>query len=209
MVSSIMTVSEILIYLTPVMTGLIGWFTNWVAVKMLFKPKEPVNIGFMRIQGIFPKRQSKLAERIGKMVALELLTTHDIRNKIMEEGNLEAMKLFIEEKIDEYLERTFPSKYPIASVFFGRARRNQIKIDILEEVERIAPDVIERIIEEIEQKFDVEAIITDKVTQLSPEKLEGLIQGILKKEFRFIELSGAVLGFLVGVIQVLFIEIFK
>lgn len=204
-----MNASEILIYLTPIMTGLIGWFTNWVAVKMLFKPEKPVHLGIFRIQGIFPKRQNKLAEKIGKMVALELLTSHDIRNKIMEEGNLETMKLFIEEKIDEYLERTFPSKYPITSVFFGRARRNQIKVDILEEVERIAPDVIEKIIDEIETKFDIETIVADKVAQLSPSKLEGLIQGILKKEFRFIELSGAILGFFVGLIQVVFIQFFK
>jgi uncharacterized membrane protein YheB (UPF0754 family) len=119
------------------------------------------------------------------------------------------MKLFIEKKIDEYLETTFPQKYPITSVFFGKNRRNQIKVDILSEVERIAPEVIERIVEEIEKKFDVEEIITDKVAQLSPAKLEELIQGILKKEFRFIELSGAILGFFVGLIQVVFIQFFK
>ncbi len=204
-----MAIADLLIYLTPLMTGIIGWFTNWVAVKLLFKPEKPVNLGVMKLQGIFPKRQNKLAEKIGKMVALELLTTHDIKNKIMEEENLEAMKLFIEEKIDEYLETTFPQKYPITSVFFGKNRRTQIKVDILSEVERIAPEVIEKIVEEIEKKFDVEEIITNKVAQLSPAKLEELIQGILKKEFRFIELTGAILGFFVGVIQVVFIQFFK
>lgn len=204
-----MAIAEILIYLTPLMTGIIGWFTNWVAVKLLFKPENPIDLGVMKLQGIFPKRQNKLAEKIGKMVALELLTTHDIKNKIMEEGNLEAMKLFVEEKIDEYLKTRFPKKFPITSVFFGKSRRFQIKVDILLEVERITPEIIERIIEEIEQKFDVEEIITDKVAQLSPSKLEELIQGILKKEFRFIELTGAILGFFVGLVQVVFIQFFR
>lgn len=202
-----MTLSQILIYSTPVMTGLIGWFTNWVAVKMLFKPEKPINIGFYKIQGIFPKRQQKLAERIGQMVANELLTTHDIKNKLMHEENLVSLKMYIEEKVDDYLHHKFPEKYPITSVFFSRGRREQIKVDLLEEVERLAPDVIERIFIELEEKVDVEEIITDKVAQLSPSKLEQLIQGILKKEFRFIEWVGGILGFLVGLVQVIFIEL--
>ncbi len=76
-----MAIADILIYLTPLMTGIIGWFTNWVAVKLLFKPEKPVNLGITTLQGIFPKRQNKLAEKIGKMVALELLTTMILKTK--------------------------------------------------------------------------------------------------------------------------------
>lgn len=204
-----MSVSQLLIYFTPIMTGLIGWFTNWVAVKMLFKPEKPVSFGLFTVQGIFPKRQNKLAERIGSMVANELLTSHDIKNRLMNEENIVSLKLYVEEKIDEYLHHKFPEKYPLTSVFFGRGRRDQIKVDLLEEIDRLAPDVVEKIFVEMEEKFDVEEIITEKVAQLSPSKLEQLIQGILKKEFRFIEWIGGILGFLVGLIQVLFIELIK
>jgi uncharacterized membrane protein YheB (UPF0754 family) len=48
----------------------------------------------------------------------------------------------------------------------------------------------------------VEEIIQEKVAQLPPEKLEGLLMKLLKKEFTFIEYIGAVIGFLIGLIQV-------
>lgn len=200
-----MSASTLVLILTPVISGLIGWFTNWIAVLMLFKPEKPVNLGFMKLQGIFPKRQRQLAERIGHLVASELLTSHDIRDRLMNEENLVGLKLYIEEKVDDYLHNKFPSRYPLTSVFFGRGRRERIKVDLLEEVDALAPDVIERIFTEMEAKIDVEHIITQKVEKLSPAALEKLIKGILKKEFVFIEWIGGILGFLIGVIQVLLI----
>jgi uncharacterized membrane protein YheB (UPF0754 family) len=62
---------------------------------------------------------------------------------------------------------------------------------------------------DLDKTLKVEEMIAQKVSALPPDKLENLINGILKKEFKFIEWSGAVLGFLVGVIQVLLIELFK
>ncbi len=191
------------------MTGLIGWFTNWVAVKMLFKPEKPVNFGIYKLQGVFPKRQDKLAQSIGKMVADELLTTHDIRERVLHKDNIDALLIFVESKVEHYLKHDFPIKYPIASIFFGKRRREQIKIDLMQEVHVMAPEVIHKVMEDLEENMKVEELVAKKVSALSPDKLEDLINGILKKEFRFIEWSGAVLGFLVGVIQVIFIEVFK
>lgn len=191
------------------MTGLIGWFTNWVAVKMLFKPEKPVNIGFMKLQGIFPKNQGQLAERIGKMVAQELLTTHDIRERVLHQDNIDTLLEFVDTKVEHYLQNDFPRKYPITSIFFGKRRREKIRLDLMQEVHVLAPEVIHKVMEDLENNMKVEELVAKKVAALSPDKLEDLINGILKKEFKFIEWSGAILGFLVGLIQVIFIEIFK
>lgn len=204
-----MTTSQVFIYLTPIMTGLIGWFTNWVAVKMLFKPEKPVNLGFYTLQGVFPKRQNKLAERIGKMVADELLTTHDIRERILHQDNIDGLLEFVDTRVDHYLDTEFPKRYPIASIFIGPGRRRQIKADLMLEVHTLAPEVIHKVMEDLENNMKVEDLVASKVAALSPKKLEDLINGILKSEFRFIEWSGAVLGFFVGLVQVIFIEMFK
>lgn len=204
-----MSISEIFIYLTPLMTGLIGWFTNWVAVKMLFKPVNPINFGLFKIQGIFPKRQDKLAASIGKMVAEELLTSHDIREKVLHPDNIDGLISFVEERIDYYLQYDFPIKYPITSMFFGKRSRDKIKQDLLQEIDVMAPEVITRVMADLDKTLKVEEMIAHKVAALPPDKLEQLLNAILKKEFKFIEWSGAVLGFFVGVIQVILIEVFK
>lgn len=191
------------------MTGLIGWFTNWVAVKMLFKPVKPINFGLFKLQGIFPKRQDKLAASIGRMVAEELLTNDDIRERVLDKENIDGLMVMVEGKVDNYLNNDFPIKYPITSLFLGKKRREKIKGELMEEVDNWAPQVIEKIMDDLDKTLKIEEMIAKKVAALPPDKLEKLLNGILKKEFKFIEWSGAILGFLVGVIQVIFIEAFK
>ncbi len=144
------------------MTGLIGWFTNWVAVKMLFKPVKPVNLGFYKLQGVFPKRQDKLAASIGKMVADELLTTHDIRERVLHQDNIDALLVFVDTKVEHYLQHDFPVRYPIASIFFGKRRREQIRLDLMNEVHVLAPEVIHKVMEDLEKNMKVEDLVAKK-----------------------------------------------
>ncbi len=191
-----------LIYILPFISALIGWFTNYIAVKMLFRPRKKIQIGFISIQGIFPKRQAILAERIGRLVADDLLSQEDIKEKMITDENIGAIKQIIAEKIDDYLSNTFPQKYPITSMFFGSNRKKQIKIDLLEEVERVTPSVIGEYVQIIEDKINVDEIVRQKVESFPPNRLEDVLNSILKKEFKFIELIGAIIGFLIGVLQI-------
>jgi uncharacterized membrane protein YheB (UPF0754 family) len=191
--------------LLPVIAAAIGWFTNWIAVKMLFHPRKKIRILFFDIQGIFPKRQYAMAEKIGKLVASELLNTSDFKDRINDPKNLESINQSIEAKVDQYLDETFPTKYPMMSMLLGKKARLKMKGDFLKEVQSVTPVVIDKYMENLEGTFDVEKIVRQKVSLLSPITLENLIMGILKKEFQFIELIGAVLGFMIGVIQVLLV----
>ena len=44
-------------------------------------------------------------------------------------------------------------------------------------------------------------MVTDKVSNFSSDKLEEILQSVMKKEFKFIEIIGGVLGFVIGLIQ--------
>ena len=56
--------------------------------------------------------------------------------------------------------------------------------------------------EKIEETLSVEQIVQEKVEAFSSDKLEEILNSIMKKEFRFIEIIGATLGFLIGCVQV-------
>lgn len=193
-----------MIYTLPFIAALVGWFTNYIAVKMLFHPKEPVNIlGVYTLQGIFPKNQKKVAENIGKMVAEELLSSDDLKEKLNNPENILSIKELVEAKIDFYLNVTFPKNYPITAAIVGDKRKAKLKEAVMTEVHQSVPSMIDNYMANIEEKFNVEHIIQEKVNKLSPERLEELIMKLLKKEFKFIEYIGAVIGFLIGWIQVL------
>lgn len=73
----------------PIIGAVIGYGTNWVAIKMLFRPLKPVKIGKFTLPftpGIIPKRKEKLANAIGKMVGNTLFTTIDIQKMLLEEN---------------------------------------------------------------------------------------------------------------------------
>ena len=193
-----------MIYTLPFIAALVGWFTNFIAVKMLFHPKDPVNVlGIYTLQGIFPKNQKKVAENIGKMVAEELLSSEDLREKLNNPENILSIKELVEAKIDFYLNVTFPKSYPITAAIVGDKRRTKFKDTVMAEVDESVPAMIDSYMANIEEKFNVEHIIREKVNHLSPERLEDLIMKLLKREFKFIEYIGAVIGFIIGWIQVL------
>lgn len=193
------------IILIPVISALIGWFTNWIAIIMLFRPKDEVKILFFKIQGVFPKNQQRVAERIGSMVSNELFSSKDIRAHIEHPDNLDAIRNAVELKIDEYLNVTFPKNYPITSIFVGKNRKNKIKDDLILEVEKVAPEVIEQYVQNIEASLNIEEIVRKKVAALPPDRLEEMLNSILKKEFKFIEYIGGIIGLIIGIVQVVLV----
>ena len=79
-----MSVIEILA--GPIIGGVIGYFTNYIAVKMLFRPLKPVKIGGRTLPftpGIIPKGKPRLAKALGKAVGEKLLTREDIRKMLL------------------------------------------------------------------------------------------------------------------------------
>jgi uncharacterized membrane protein YheB (UPF0754 family) len=197
-----------MIYTLPFIAALVGWFTNYIAVKMLFHPQKPVNIlGIYTLHGIFPKNQKQVAEKIGKMVAEELLSSEDLKEKLNNPENILSIKELVEVKIDYYLNVTFPKNYPITAALVGDKRKTKFKDTVMEEVEESVPAMIDHYLSNIEERFNVEHIIKEKVNNLPADRLENLIMMLLKKEFKFIEYIGAVIGFLIGWIQVLMVAL--
>ncbi len=192
-----------ILFLIPVISAFIGWFTNWIAIKMLFHPKEPKKILGITIQGIFPKRQQQFAEKLGKLVSQELLSFADIQQKLVHPDNIQKLMPVVEEHIDQFLRKKLAEEMPVISMFIGENTIQQLKGIFMKELETLFPVIMQRYMGHLQQELDLEKIVTQKVAAFSSDKLEEILQSILSKEFRFVELIGAVLGFIIGLLQVL------
>lgn len=193
-----------MIYTLPFIAALVGWFTNFIAVKMLFHPKKPVSIlGLYTVQGIFPKNQQNVANKIGKMVAEELLSSQDLKDRIITPENVQSIVQIIENKIVDFFSVKVPKRYPTLSrLILSEKRKAKIVNELMEEVHTSVPEVLDSYFGEIEQRFNVEEIIREKVKNLPSNQLENLLMNLLEKEFKFIEYIGAIIGFIIGWIQV-------
>ncbi|MFN5931887.1 MAG: DUF445 domain-containing protein, partial [Sphingobacteriales bacterium] len=92
-----MNLSYILI---PLISAFIGYFTNWIAIKMLFHPKLPIRVLGITVQGIFPKRQKQFAEKLGSLISNEFLSFQDIEQKIANPSNLKKVLPEVEKHVD-------------------------------------------------------------------------------------------------------------
>jgi uncharacterized membrane protein YheB (UPF0754 family) len=73
----------------------------------------------------------------------------------------------------------------------------------MKELEILFPQLMKSYAKHLEQELDLEKIVTEKVSAFSSDKLESILYQIMSKEFRFVELLGGVIGFIIGIIQVL------
>lgn len=194
--------SSYTIYLLPVISAFIGWFTNWIAIKMLFHPRDPRKVLGFTIQGIFPKRQKQFAAKLGTLVATELLHFDDISRKMTEPEHLQAMRPQIEQHINHFLEHKLAEKLPVISMFVGADTLNSVKEGLLVEIDGMLPELITGFAGNLSKKIDIEKMVTDKVANFSSDKLEEILVSIMNKELRFVEIIGGVLGFLIGLIQI-------
>jgi uncharacterized membrane protein YheB (UPF0754 family) len=70
-------VMDFYVILTPVTGALIGYITNWIAVKMLFRPYREKRLFGLRLPftpGVIPKERLRLARAVGQVVEQSLLT---------------------------------------------------------------------------------------------------------------------------------------
>ena len=181
----------------------IGWITNWVAIKMLFRPHKEINFGLFKIQGLIPKRKAEIGSGIANIIQNELISVKDVISNIDREEFSKRLNSSIDKVLEKNLKGKVKEKFPVLQMFFSdrmaKDVSNTIKDIIMENQEKI----FEIFSNYAEENIDFEIIISDKISNFSLDKLEEIITLLAKKELKHIEVIGAILGGLIGVAQYL------
>ena len=191
------------IILIPLLATLVGWGTNYLAVRMLFRPRKKIRIAGIEIQGVFPKRQMQLAKKIGELVAQELLSASDLSTKLKEFSENQEIQKSMGQRIEKAIRQKLVKAFPMLAMFLTDEMVEKVTSLFKEELNDFMEDQLEELTLRFEQNFDVGKIVQEKVEAFSIDKLEKLLMSLMKKEFFFIELIGAVIGFVIGCLQVL------
>lgn len=187
--------------LLPLIGAVIGWLTNYIAIKMLFKPYHPVKIFGFTIQGVLPKRREVFAHGIAKTIEKELLSSKDI-SELLEGSEWEnEIEHAVEGIITNYIKSESVKKYPIVGVLSDsivNSVKYYVSKEIVKQVERRKPEFLER----FHDLVNVRELVIKKVDSFDMKKLEGLVFALVARELRHIEVTGAVLGFIIGCLQI-------
>lgn len=179
--------------------GLIGYITNVVAIKLIFRPIVPIKIPILNIEilGLIPKRRADIAKNIGEIVATEFLSMDEIlSNMITKEDKdnvVDYIKIKVKLIINEKMSLVPSSIKNIVQGYVG---------DIIEEeVRKSIDDLSEELIIKANKRINVQEIVENKINELDLQDLENIIIKVAKKELKHIEVLGLILGFCIGIIQ--------
>jgi uncharacterized membrane protein YheB (UPF0754 family) len=196
-----------LLYTLPLIGALIGWLTNYIAIKMLFHPRNEMKIFFIPVQGVFPKRQKDLARKLGHIVSEELVSVEDLTAHLKEKATSEAILNHIAQRLEEGIASRLPRAFPMLAMFMSSDMIEKIKDFLLGQIGSLNEELIDKLSYELEEELDVHRIVEEKVAAFSTDKLEEILFSIMRREFKFVEMIGAVLGFLIGVAQILILSL--
>jgi uncharacterized membrane protein YheB (UPF0754 family) len=191
-----------LLLLLPLIAALIGWLTNYLAVKMLFHPKLPIKILGGSIQGVFPKRQKQLAEKLGTLVAEELFSVKDVAQKLKELATSSESMELVGKRIEKTIREKLVKSFPMLAMFLTDEMVEKVTNLFKSELQDFLGESAQDLGRKLEETLDVKELVRVKVEAFSSNKLEEILVAIMSKEFRFIEIIGAVLGFFIGCVQV-------
>jgi uncharacterized membrane protein YheB (UPF0754 family) len=179
--------SNWVLFIIPLLSAIIGWITNKIAIKMLFYPKKSI----FGIQGLIPKKRKELAKKIGQVVETELVSNEDLLKKIDQEKIFFIIRDMIRDKID--------------TMWFSNMLPEELKDNFTKQT---TFEVVMALREHastgnLSDLFNISEIVEDKINSFDLDRLERIIREVAKREFTAIEWFGAILGLIIGFLQLL------
>lgn len=184
--------------LLAVIGAFIGWMTNVFAIKLLFRPLQPINILGFKLQGLIPKRKSDIAESIGETVEKELVSVEEIVDKMIEQTDKNVIIEEIRVRILSIVDQKMPMLIPPT---MRNMIINYVNEAIDENAEGMMNEMSEKLVHHAAEKVSISLLIQEKIMEFPLEKLERIIMEIAKKELKHIEYLGGLIGFMIGILQ--------
>ncbi len=198
----------IFLYLLIVLlNALTGWLTNYIAIKLLFYPCQEKRFIFFKFQGIIPKRKEKIAERIAEIISKELFGKDGIKEILKNEelNNIifEQTKEIFKEEINNKI-----SQLPVKINTTIKIIVVNLVEELFEHKKEIIKEKINKIIQkisEVKSEETVKDLLKEKMLAMEIEDIVSIIEKFISKELKFLEISGGIIGLIIGIIQVILI----
>lgn len=161
------------IFIRPLIGAFTGYVTNWIAVKMMFRPLNPVKVGKFTLPftpGIIPKNKERLAEAIGDSISNNLLTEETLKNTLLSD----SIKSQIREKLTKFLNSSTENNTPICEIISSYINENNYN----QAIEIIENNLTYSIFETVKNS-NLGNVVADQIVIAAKERLKGSVLGLL------------------------------
>ncbi len=186
-------------WVLPFFGFLVGWATNWLALKLIFEPREPRKVGPLTFQGLFHRRQKDIAREFADIVSRRVFSGDNLYNELAK-GESRTQLLAMVKARAEVMINTYRSN-PMAAGMVTDELVAQLETDLLREVETtmFAPKGI--IYAFTDKSDEIREKLMDRMSVMDPEGFEDVLRPAFKQDEWKLILAGAVLGLAAGFIQ--------
>lgn len=190
-------------WVLPVTGVVVGYLTNWIALRLIFYPIEERRLGPFRLQGIFIRRQQTVARTYARIVAEEVVTVANLAHNLLHGNQSDRTRKMIRDAIRPEVDRAVGLAAPIIRITSGRDQYERVR-------ERFVEEGVDMTIEPLQDpEFNrarseaIEDLIVERMSDLPPEDFIGLLRPAFQEDEWMLVTLGAILGFVAGWLQLL------
>jgi uncharacterized membrane protein YheB (UPF0754 family) len=192
---------QILIFL-PTVGAIIGYVCKWCAIKMLFAPAQFRGIGPIGWQGVVPKRAGKFANGVADTVEETGVTVDAMLAKISDADVLTELDKLVDKEGAATIKAAANALRPGALDALPASVLAQLQMQIAQATRRVAAVVVADARTQLPLLIDVRAAVVEKLSGPNANRLTRLFQTVGARELKVVIYYGAVLGFIIGLLEV-------
>ncbi|OCB46201.1 hypothetical protein A5721_13965 [Mycobacterium vulneris] len=187
----------------------VGLISDWLALTMLFRPLEPKKfLGFIPFQGLLLAQREVIIHSFAKILAEDLFSPETLFDAVLTGPGSEKLVALVAKEVEAAIDDQVGAAVPLATLAFGTKRYRDVKDGVITRVKEVLPTTVMAARDYTTRVIDLENTIADKMNQLSNREYESMFRPVFKDDEPLMVAVGAILGGLVGEIQVQLIHLF-
>lgn len=188
-------------WILPVAGLLVGWGTNFLALRMIFEPLRKRSFGPWTFQGLFLKRQMQVADAYARIVTQHILSARNILERLVSGPSADRLMRLIQSHIKRTIDAVAGSSKSLFLLTQGTYKYVGIKNMIAQRFTEELPHYIRHVFDYAEEALDIEDSLRTKMQGLGPVEFVSFLRPVFQEDEWKLILVGAVLGFLAGLAQ--------
>lgn len=196
-------------WIMPAFGFAVGFISDYIALNMLFRPVQPRKfLGFIPFQGLLHDERDKITRDYAKILADDLFAPEIMFDAIIKGPGSDKLFALAAKEIDAAIDAQTGVARPVVTLAVGTVRYRALKDRVVALVLERLPDTLLEAQDYATSVIDLENTIIEKMSQLTNEEYESILRPVFKDDEPLMIAVGAVLGGVVGEVQVQIIEFF-
>jgi uncharacterized membrane protein YheB (UPF0754 family) len=190
-------------WVLPAFGALIGWFTDWLAIKLVFFPRRPKRFGPLTLHGVFQRRRDEVAKQYAEIVARDVMTVPNIIDAVLRGPRSDRLLAMIHRAVATTIDEQARAVRPVIAVTVGDATYDEMKHAAADSALRYLPGTMLQAKDYATTALDIRDTIATRMRRLTRVEYEGLLRPAFRQDEWKLIAVGAVIGAVIGELQVL------